>query len=49
MVPVIPMLSLRASSEELLPSFNAQDQAPDDPFDQDRQCDPRDFIEMSLH
>ena len=38
-------MSLRASTEEILTSFNAQDQAPDDPHAQDRQCDPCDSVE----
>jgi hypothetical protein len=36
----IHLLSLRASMEELSASFNAQDQAPDDPHAQDHPCAP---------
>ena len=43
-LPDIPLLSLRASTEKLLAAINAQDQAPDDPSVQDRQCAPRDFF-----
>ncbi len=43
------MLSLSASSEELLDSFNTQNQAPDDPCTQDFWYVPRDFVDMSLH
>jgi hypothetical protein len=37
-------LSLLESTEELLTSFNTQDQTPDDTLSQDHQCSPCDFV-----
>ena len=49
--PDIYSLSLCVSTEDLLSSFNTQDQTPDDPYTytQDRQCAPFDFVENPLH
>ena len=46
-VPDIQFLSLRAFTEELLASFNAQDQA-DDPSTQDCRCVPRDLFKSPV-
>jgi hypothetical protein len=35
--------------EEFSVSFNTQDQTPDDPHTQVRQCDPYDFVENPRH
>jgi hypothetical protein len=42
--PDIQFLSFHVSTEELLASFNTQDEAPDDPSIQDCRCVPLDFL-----
>ena len=47
-VPDNQFLSWCVSTEELLSSFNTQDQTPDDSSTHDCQCAPRDFFVTSL-